>query len=126
MLTTAALLVVLPDRSAGPGTRAPAGGVPWRERLAQLARYRDFGFVWAGRFLLLTGYYIFFNFQLYTLTDHLGVTVAVATSVVALNSTLSAVLKLVVPRWPAGCPTGSAGAGCWWAARRRCSRCRCC
>jgi MFS family permease len=96
VLTTAALLVVLPDRSAGPGTRAPAGGVPWRERLAQLARYRDFGFVWAGRFLLLTGYYIFFNFQLYTLTDHLGVTVAVATSVVALNSTLSAVLKLVV------------------------------
>lgn len=96
VLTTAALLVVLPDRSAGPGTRAPGGRVPWRERLAQLARYRDFGFVWAGRFLLLTGYYIFFNFQLYTLTDHLGVTVAVATSVVALNSTLSAVLKLVV------------------------------
>ncbi|ALE84945.1 MFS transporter [Pseudonocardia sp. HH130629-09] len=96
VLTTAALLVVLPDRSAGPGTRASAGGVPWRERVAQLARYRDFGFVWAGRFLLLTGYYIFFNFQLYTLTDHLGVTVAVATSVVALNSTLSAVLKLVV------------------------------
>lgn len=96
VLTTSALLVVLPDRSAGPGTRAPAGRVPWRERFAQLARYRDFGFVWAGRFLLLTGYYIFFNFQLYTLTDHLGVTVAVATSVVALNSTLSAVLKLVV------------------------------
>lgn len=101
VLTTAALLVVLPDRSAGPGMRSSAGHVPWRGRLAQLARYRDFGFVWAGRFLLLTGYYIFFNFQLYTLTDHLGVTVAVATSVVALNSTLSAVLKLVVSP-PAG------------------------
>ncbi|WP_224389888.1 MFS transporter [Pseudonocardia sp. ICBG1293] len=96
VLTTAALLVVLPDRSAVPGTRAAVARVPWRERVARLAHYRDFGFVWAGRFLLLTGYYIFFNFQLYTLTDHLGVTIAVATSVVALNSTLSAVLKLVV------------------------------
>lgn len=93
-----AFVVVLPDRAVvrTPSADPDTPRSPWRVQLRGLGRYRDFGFVWAGRFLLLTGYYIFFNFQLYTLTDHLGLAVAAATSVVALNSTLSAVLKLLV------------------------------
>ncbi|MBA2810956.1 MFS transporter [Streptomyces sp. KM273126] len=67
------LVAVMPDRPADPGRLAPF-------RLTDIARslwvnpfaHRDFGWAWAGRFLLYVGYAFFLTFQAYVITDHLG------------------------------------------------------
>jgi len=69
----AVLVATLPDRPAERARLAPF-------RLLDMARslwvnpfkHRDFGWAWAGRFLLFLGYSFFLTFQAYVITDHLG------------------------------------------------------
>ncbi|MBP8533230.1 MFS transporter [Streptomyces sp. MK37H] len=73
LLMIGLLVAVLPDRPADPTRLAPF-------RIADIARslwvnpfaHRDFGWAWAGRFLLYLGYAFFLTFQAYVITDHLG------------------------------------------------------
>lgn len=67
------LIAVLPDR---PADRAALGPFRPADILRSLwvnpFRHRDFGWAWAGRFLLFLGYSFFLTFQAYVITDHLG------------------------------------------------------
>ncbi|MEV0382715.1 MFS transporter [Nonomuraea sp. NPDC050643] len=77
------LIVFLPDRPADPGTLSPF-------RLLDLLRslwvnpfaHRDFGWAFAGRFLIFTGNAFKITFGFYVITDRLGYSPAEAVSLV--------------------------------------------
>jgi MFS family permease len=58
-------------------------------------RYPDFAWAFAGRFLFVLGYFVLFGFQLFILTDHIGMTLAEANGAIGLLSLAGLATTLV-------------------------------